>query len=213
MIETNAPTGARAGLAVFGGMAIFTTLTLLASCATPSKEDAVVGTEHVCSSCHGVDGKSVSPTFPRLAGQQKAYLVVQLKAFRDHTRADPHAHTYMWGMAARLDDATIDGLAAFYASLPPAEGTPGDPADVAAGKKLFAEGDDAHNVPACGGCHGDQAQGGDVFPRLAGQHRDYIERQLAAFSSNARANQIMHDNMKDITPEEIHQIAAYLRSL
>ena len=77
----------------------------------------VAGTVHVCSSCHGPDGRSSSPTFPRLAGQQKDYIVAQLQAFRDKTRADPHAQTYMWGMAARLSDATIDGIATYYGSL------------------------------------------------------------------------------------------------
>ncbi len=69
----------------------------------------MAGTVHVCSSCHGPKGRSISSTFPRLAGQQKDYIEAQLKAFRDHTRADPHAKTYMWGMAARLSDPTIDG--------------------------------------------------------------------------------------------------------
>ena len=80
-----------------------------------SPENSIVeGTVHVCSSCHGLNGRSISPTFPNLAGQQFEYIVDQLKAFHDHTRADPHAHTYMWGMAARLDDRTIDGLAQLF---------------------------------------------------------------------------------------------------
>jgi cytochrome c553 len=188
----------------FGGLLI------LAGCSSPQKPDAVVGTVHVCSSCHGMDGRSVSPTFPRLAGQQKEYLVVQLKAFRDHTRADPHAHTYMWGMAGSLSDATIDGLAEYYSSRPPVPRNPGDPADIAVGKKIYEEGIPDQGVPACGGCHGDAAQGGGAFPRLAGQHRPYIEGQLAAFSSNARANEIMHENAKNMTPEMERQLAAFL---
>jgi cytochrome c553 len=191
------------------GMAL-SGLLVLAGCQSPQKEDAVAGTVHVCSSCHGMDGKSVSPTFPRLAGQQKDYLVAQLKAFRDHTRADPHAHTYMWGMAAGLDDATIDGLADYYSSRPPVTGVPADTADSAAGKKIYEEGIPEQGVPACSGCHGDAAQGGGTFPRLAGQHRSYIEGQLAAFSSNARANEIMHENAKNLTPDTERQLAAFL---
>ena len=183
---------------------------LLAGCATAEKPDAVAGTIHVCSSCHGMDGKSVSPSFPRLAGQQKDYLVVQLKAFRDHTRADPHAHTYMWGMAASLSDATIDGLAEYYSSRPPVPGHPADGPDVAAGKKIYEEGIPEQGVPACGGCHGDAAQGGGAFPRLAGQHRPYIEGQLAAFSSNSRSNEIMHENAKNLTLDAERQLAAFL---
>src|SRR6516164_4411449 len=71
----------------------------------PATPQQVQGTVHVCSSCHGLNGNSISPTFPRLAGQRAEYLETQLKAFRDKTRADPHAHTYMWGMAAHLSDS------------------------------------------------------------------------------------------------------------
>jgi cytochrome c553 len=186
-------------------------LLVLPACAGGGdKQDVIAGTEHVCSSCHGMDGKSVSPTFPRLAGQQKDYLVAQLKAFRDHTRADPHAHTYMWGMAAALSDTTIDGLAAYYSAQTPVSGQPDSSADAAAGKKIYEEGIPDLNVPACGGCHGDQAQGGGPFPRLAGQHRPYIEGQLAAFSSKSRANEVMDENVKNLTPDAARQLAAFL---
>ena len=192
------------------GAGVLAGLLALSACASTDKKDVVAGTEHVCSSCHGAEGRSVSPTFPRLAGQQKDYLVTQLKAFRDHTRADPHAHTYMWGMAAALSDATIDGLADYYSSRTPVTGQPDNSSDVAAGKKIYEEGVPELGVPACGGCHGDQARGGGTFPRLAGQHRPYIEGQLAAFSSNSRANEIMHDNAKNLTPETERQLAAFL---
>ena len=170
----------------------------------------VEGTVHVCSSCHGPQGRSVSPTFPRLAGQQKDYLEAQLKAFRDHTRADPHAHTYMWGMAARLTDGTIAGLAAYYSSQQPVAGSPGEAAEMAAGKKIFEEGIDARGVPACQGCHGEHAEGNATIPRLAGQHRGYLEEQLGNFASNARANEIMHENSKSLAPDEIREVAAFL---
>jgi cytochrome c553 len=195
-----------AGSAMLG----LTGLLVAAGCASPSKNDSVAGTIHVCSSCHGMDGKSVSPTFPRLAGQQKDYLVTQLKAFRDHSRADPHAHTYMWGMAAQLSDATIDGVADYYAEKTPVPGIAADRTDIAAGKKIYDEGIPEQGVPACGGCHGDVAQGGGTFPRLAGQHPSYIAVQLSAFSTNSRANEIMHENAKNLTPDAMRQLAAYL---
>ena len=192
-------------------------LCLLAACggnepnASQQQADAtVMGTVHVCSSCHGPGGHSVSPTFPRLAGQQKDYIEVELKAFRDHTRADPHAHTYMWGMAAKLTDQTIAGVAAYYSAQTPAVGAPGDPADMAAGKKIFEQGIEARDVPACMGCHGEHAEGNGPIPRLAGQHRDYIAEQLTNFASNARANEIMHENSKNLTPDEIRAVAAYV---
>lgn len=195
------------------GAAVASVALLLAACTSsqPDQKSATVdGTVHVCSSCHGMDGRSVSPTFPRLAGQQKAYLEVQLKAFRDKTRADPHAHTYMWGMAEHLSDDTITGVAAYYASKSPAPGVAGDPALVAAGKKLFTEGIDARNVPVCMACHGEHAEGNEAFPRLAGQHYDYLVEQLTNFAANRRANEIMHENSKNLLPDEIRAVATYL---
>ena len=102
-----------------------------------SADSTVSGTLHVCESCHGPGGRSISPTFPRLAGQQKDYIVAQLQAFRDKTRADPHAQTYMWGMAARLSDPTIDAIAAYYASQTPVAGEPSASPETAASKRIF----------------------------------------------------------------------------
>jgi cytochrome c553 len=189
---------------------------LLGGCHTKQmvgNDHSAAGTEHVCASCHGMEGKSDNPSFPNLAGQQKAYLETQLKAFRDKTRADPHARTYMFGMAAELDDTTIDGLAGFYASQKPADGVRGDPALMAAGEKIFKAGIDAENVPACAACHGDNARGNGAIPGLAGQHAAYIREQLRAFKTNARANETMHQNASGMTEDQITAVAAYLRSI
>src|SRR6202140_5676401 len=75
--------------------------------------------ETTCANCHGVRGRGISPTFPNLAAQTVPYLQAQLHAFRDQTRADPDALSYMWGMASQLSDATIDAIAAYYAAQPP----------------------------------------------------------------------------------------------
>jgi cytochrome c553 len=166
-----------------------------------------------CSTCHGLHGISVSPMFPNLAAQQPIYLENQLKAFRDRSRADPHAQAFMWGMAAQLTDSAIATIAAYFAAQPPPTGTPAGREETAAGKKIFEDGITAQKVPACKMCHGDKAHGNLVFPRLAGQHRAYLERQLAAFISNARASEIMHENSKNLTALQISELAAYLSSL
>jgi len=178
--------------------------------AAPASKEAVDGTLHVCSSCHGFGGRSISPTFPRLAGQQKDYLVAQLKAFRDKTRADPHAQTYMWGMAAHLSDPMIEAVAAYYSAQPPVAGTPGASPEIAAGAKIFAEGIPPAKAPACMSCHGAKAAGNGPIPRLAGQHRAYLVRQLEAFASKARANAIMHEQSKSLTQEQISEVTAFL---
>jgi cytochrome c553 len=173
-------------------------------------DPAIAGTVHICASCHGTAGRSTSSTFPRLAGQQKDYLVTQLQAFRDKTRADPHAQTYMWGMAARLSDPTIEGVAAYYSAQPPVAGEPAASPGITAGAKIFADGIPAQSTPACSGCHGDKAAGNGPIPRLAGQHPAYLARQLEAFASKARANEIMHDNSKNLTAEQISQVTVFL---
>ncbi len=177
-------------------------------------EGTVGGTVQVCTTCHGIDGRNNNPTFPNLAGQQKEYIVAQLKAFRGKTRGDPHAHTYMWGMAAQLDDKTIDGVATFFSQQKPVAGaTDKDPALVAAGEKIFKNGIDAEGVPACLLCHGEHAEGAGEVPRLAGQHSEYLERQMEAFRLNTRTNEIMHANVKQLNEPDAHAIAAYLASL
>ena len=165
-----------------------------------------------CSTCHGARGISVSPMFPNLAGQQAAYLEVQLKAFRDRSRADPHAQAFMWGMAAQLTDGTIADIAAYFAAQPPPKGTPADAAEIAAGKKIFEDGIGAQQVQPCQACHTPNAGGNGVFPRLAGQHRSYLEKQLEVFATGLRANAIMHETAKNLTALQISQVAAFLSS-
>jgi len=176
-------------------------------------EASIEGTRQVCRSCHGSEGRSNNPTFPNLAGQQEEYLENQLHAFHDKTRADPHAHTYMWGMAANLDDPTIVGLAKFFAAQKPAPATEQDPALVAAGEQIFRNGIDKENVPACVACHGEHGEGAGAIPRLAGQHRVYLAGQLHAFHVNSRTNETMHANVQNITEPQIEAISAYFASL
>jgi len=166
-----------------------------------------------CSTCHGARGISVAPMFPNLAAQQAPYLVAQLKAFRDRSRADPHAQAFMWGMAAQLTDSAIADIAAYFAAQPAAKGAPADPTEAAAGKKIFEGGIEAKQVQACQSCHMKNAEGNAVFPRLAGQHREYLEKQLEVFATGLRANPIMHETAKNLSALQISQVAAYLSSL
>ena len=193
---------------IFAAMAGLVLITGVAGAQEKSVPPDLV--RRVCSTCHGLNGISTSPMFPNLAGQQAVYLDTQLKAFRDRSRADPHAQAFMWGMAAQLTDAAITEIAAYYAAQHPAPGRPAGREETAAGKKIFEEGIAAQQVPPCQSCHGDKAAGNGPFPRLAGQHRPYLERQLAAFISNARANELMHENSKNLTALQVSQIAAFL---
>ena len=166
----------------------------------------------ICVSCHGPTGVSTSPLFPRLAGQQEIYLAAQLKAFKAKTRGEADAHDYMWGMATLLEDSVIASLAHYYAVQKPAPGTPGNAQLIARGKVLFEKGDAAHNVVACATCHGANAEGNSIFPRLAGQHAAYVVRQLDVIQHKFRDSPIMHGVIKELDPDAMKAVAEYVQS-
>ena len=107
---------------------------------TEAQKSALQKTIDTCGTCHGVDGRSVSPTFPNLAAQPAPYIELQLNAFKDQTRADPDAQAYMWGMASQLSDTMISALAGYFAAQAAAPGKPGNPALIAQGKRVFEAG-------------------------------------------------------------------------
>ena len=130
----------------------------------------------VCGTCHGPHGISEQPKFPRLAHQNPDYLSAQLRAFKAQTRGDPDAIGYMWGMAGNLDDAVINALGRYYSSQPAAPALHSDPALVTRGKEIYEHGVESAGVPPCASCHGPNAEGGANYPRLAGQHAQYVLR-------------------------------------
>ena len=168
---------------------------------------------NLCSTCHGPRGVSTSPEFPILAAQQQEYLVAQLEAFRAKTRAEQIAHDFMWGIAGGLDDRMIVAVAHYYATQPSAPGRGGDAAIIAKGKTLFEKGVPGRGIPSCTTCHGADAQGSATFPRLAGQHAKYVRKQLEYIQSLLRNAPVMHGVVKDLAPDDIEAVAAYVQSL
>jgi cytochrome c553 len=170
-------------------------------------------TIETCAACHGVNGRSVSPTFPNLAAQTAPYIELQLHAFKDQTRADPDAQAYMWGMASQLNDASISELASYFSKQPAAQGRRGDLAVIAQGKRIFEEGVPARQIPPCASCHGAHAEGNGPFPRLAGQHGPYLLKQLLVIQNVLRTAPVMHGVIKDISRDQMQAVAGYLESL
>lgn len=165
----------------------------------------------ICSTCHGVDGNSTVSAFPKLTGQQAVYLEQQLRAFRDHKRDDPPARAYMLGISSQLNEETVKQLAAYYAAQPPMAGTATDPAQVQAGKAIYEEGAPNHGVPACKICHGTGGEGNGYYPRLAGQHPEYMLKQLIYFQSGVRSNApIMHAVSDAMTFADMQAVVNYL---
>lgn len=199
-------------------------VSLTSGCANPTRSrdlanpnvPATALAQQVCSNCHGMTGNSVSPNFPNLAGQVDAYLVAQLTFFRSHDRRDPAGFEYMWGISRSLTDDQIKGLAAYFSSQAPVrQPIESNPAQIDAGKAIFENGVSAKKTPACSGCHGVEGQGAATFPRIAGQHADYIVKQLTVFQRTVERPDAttMMAVAHDLSREEIEDVAGYLQAL
>jgi cytochrome c553 len=186
---------------------------VLADVSESDKKDAAKMANEVCGNCHGPAGRSTAPTFPKLAAQTPAYIEAQLKAFRDQSRGDPDAIAYMWGMASQLNDNMIVALADYFSQQRPAPGSQASAAAVAAGRQIYEQGVPSSQIPACETCHGKGAAGAGPFPRLAGQHAPYLFKQMLVIQNALRSAPVMHGIVKDLTPQQMQQVAAYLASL
>jgi cytochrome c553 len=180
---------------------------------TDAQKAVLQKTIETCAACHGLNGRTTSPTFPNLAAQTAPYIELQLHAFKDQTRADPDAQAYMWGMASQLDDASISGLANYFSKQPAAQGRSGNAALVVQGKQIFSEGVPARQIPPCASCHGAKAEGMGPFPRLAGQHAPYLLKQLLVIQNVLRTAPVMHGVIKDLNRDQMQAVVAYLESI
>ena len=171
-----------------------------------------------CKTCHGFSGQGYRGFYPmpRLAGQQSDYIENQLHAFIERRRQNP----VMFNVAHVLNPAMVKGLAAYFGSLNP-KPLGGAPKElVAAGKKIYEEGVPTSDVPPCASCHGPEAKGEGVFPRLAGQLHDYIMRKLVNWDKergqdlkNPDTSAIMEPIAHSLTEQQIAAVAAYLSNL
>jgi len=209
----------RARLAGAMGATVLAALTTLAGAQTPpdatSRRVAESLAVNMCATCHGPTGVSTQPKVPRLAGQQRDYLEVQLKAFRTKSRNDPEAHTFMSSIASTLNDNVVAGLADYYSAQTPGKGRESgrDAIQIAQGERLYQNGDRDRGIAACSACHGTKGEGMSVFPRLAGQHAYYLGTQMQALQNKLRESPVMHGVIKNLTIEDIQVLAYYLESL
>jgi cytochrome c553 len=175
----------------------------------------------VCSSCHGPNGNSTNPEWPRLAGQSAVYIAEQLRLFRAGTRNNP----IMKPLAAGLSDQDISDLAVYYQGQT-ITGLEADPSFWKAGAALYRRGDKARDVPACIACHGPVGRGNIVggYPALRAQESVYVVKQLHDYASGARytgtnvtaadPNSVMMFTIaKRLTPEDIRNVASYVQGM
>jgi len=175
----------------------------------------------VCSACHGPNGNSTSPEWPRLAGQSAVYIVEQLRLFRSGVRNNP----VMKPLASTLSDQDIDDIAVYYQAQTPL-GLEADPSYWQAGEALYVRGDPAREVPACIACHGPVGRGNLAagYPALRAQQSVYVVKQLNDYASGTRytgANPsaatrngpLMFPIARRLSPEQIRDVASYVQGM
>jgi cytochrome c553 len=176
--------------------------------------------QHVCAACHGVDGNSVDPQYPKLAGQYGRYLYDQLLAFK--AQGHRRASGVMGAIAVDLSDAQMRDAATYYAAqIPRGTGAPHVPLTdrlLARGESIYRQGIGRDRaVPACASCHALSGNGlAPEFPRLAGQHARYVVKQLDEFRSerrNSNPNQMMSEVAHKLTDRDIRAVAGYIATM
>lgn len=167
----------------------------------------------VCAGCHGQNGNSQNPVWPKLAGQHAFYIEKELYDFQNQRRVD----ALMTPMAADLSEADIKDLAAFFESVPGTiEAASAD--KITMGEKLYRGGNAERGLPACIACHGPEGEGSSPakFPRLSGQHAPYLVKALQDFKSESRSNDqksIMRDVAGRMSSIEIEAVSSYISGL
>jgi len=175
---------------------------------TPPKSVA-----NVCAACHGVDGNSAISANPKLSGQHPEYLYKQLTNFKSGARAN----AVMSGMAGMLSDADMHLVAEYYSKQTLSLGQAKTNGSGSLGEKIYRAGIQANAVPACASCHGPTGDGLPVkYPRLGGQHTEYVLNQLRQFRLGTRANdeaKVMRTIAAKLTDQEMEAVADYIQGL
>ena len=182
----------------------------------PAKAQQIV--TQVCAACHGTDGNSITPVNPVLAGQHPEYLLKQLMNFKSQGgKPAERANAIMGGMAAPLSAQDMSNLAAYFAGQKPKPRAARDPELAKLGQSIYRGGILAKGMAACASCHSPNGAGIPAqFPRLAGQHAEYVAAQLKAFRSGERANDpnsMMHMIATKLSDKEISAVAEYIAGL
>lgn len=207
---------------------IVSVLMLAAAGTAMAAGDAAAGKAkaQVCASCHGADGNSAAGAFPKLAGQHPKYTVKQLMDMKVKPENGGRLVPEMTAFLSGLTEQDMQDIAAYYADQAISGGAAKKDL-VAKGESVYRGGNKSTGTASCTGCHGPAGKGnkGAGYPALAGQHADYIEKQLKAFrlaadqpnADGARVNdgdtRIMRDVASRMSDLEIKAVASFLSGL
>ena len=193
-------------------------LLVLVSVQAFAKGDATAGQAKsaICAACHGMDGNSTVPNWPKLAGQHEKYLVRQVNLIKSGDRAVPE----MAAITPGLSEQDVEDISAFFA----AQGNSGGVADetrVELGERIYRAGNADSGVPACMACHGPAGEGNPLagYPALAGQHAVYTAKMLTRFRAGENwgekdaSSQIMNGSASELSDAEIEAVASYIQGL
>jgi cytochrome c553 len=183
-----------------------------------AKGDAAAGQAKsaICAACHGMDGNSAVPNWPKLAGQHEAYLARHITLIKAGARPVPE----MAGITPGLSDQDIADLAAYFASQTRSGGV-ADESLVELGERIYRAGNAESGVPACMSCHGPAGEGNPLsgYPALSGQHAVYTAKMLTQFRGGENWGEndgpvtIMNGAAAELTDEEIQAVASYIQGL
>ena len=168
-----------------------------------------------CAPCHGIDGNSMAPIWPNLAGQHASYFIRQLEAYQNGERQD----VLMKALVSPLSAENIADLAAYYATLPAIQ-RGAEPEVVELGQRIYRSGVPGRGVAACIACHGPSGRGNPLatFPVVRGQHAAYTVSTLHAYATGDRrsddsVNRMMRDIAASLQEDEIQAVASYIQGL
>jgi len=202
-------------LAAFAGIGLGAVVTAAAAPAIQVEGDKQAGKKMAqqCAACHGQDGNSTNPKWPKLAGQHASYMYKQLEDFKAKRREN----ATMYGQVQGLSKKDMQNLAVYYAAQDMKLGE-ADAKLADLGERIYRAGDATDGVAPCMGCHGPAGRGNPaaVFPRLAGQHSEYTVSQLRMFKDDERSNdagQMMRNIAANMSEKQIKAVASYIEGL
>jgi len=170
----------------------------------------------ICAACHGVDGNSAVPNWPKLAGQHASYLERQALLIQSGARLVPE----MTGIVATMNEQDFADIAAYFASQTNNGGV-ADESIAAQGQRIYRAGNADTGVPACMSCHGPAGEGNPLagYPALAGQHAVYLAKMLTGFRNGDNwgesdaPSHVMNGAAANLTDEEITAVSSYIQGL
>ena len=197
---------------ILAGLAAFF---LMSGAAIAGDAEAGKTKSAACGGCHGADGNSPAPNFPKLAGQNEAYIVKQVKDFKANS---DRKNEIMFGMVAALSDADAADIGAYFQAQTLKDAAVHDANVIAAGRDLYKGGDLQKGIPACQACHGPKGSGtaGIGYPQLGGQYVDYTLAQLKAFKDGSRKNDdkmLMRSIVEKLSEKDMVAVSNYIASL